>query len=225
MHGADPAGLDGRDGGRLVDRHASGLDGTGQATGQARRLDGRAVRREEGAEHAVGADASPGLAAVEPAHVLVAEAELAALRRASACSRASWSGAVARWSVAPLAKLQSMPSSAAARPTSSTVSCIVRCSEIAASRPCRSAIAVEAHRQQAGAPAAVAARRPEAGDVALEHRDAQVRVGRRRGSSAVHSPVKPAPTMATSTSRGPGSGGRGTRASSSSWSSQSERER
>ena len=64
----------------------------------------------------------------------------------------------------------------------------------------------QARRQQRRAPAAVAPAGAEPDVVALEHGDAQRRVGARRASSAVHSPVKPAPTIATSTSRSPSSG-------------------
>ena len=67
--------------------------------------------------------------------------------------------------------------------------------------------------EQRRAPAAVAAGRAEAGDLGLEHRDPQVGSAPRRGSSAVHSPVRPAPTTATSTSRSPASAGRGVQSS------------
>ena len=58
---------------------AAPLHGVGQAPGQERRLDHGAVRRERRAEHARGTDQSSRLVGIEPAHVVLAEAERAGL--------------------------------------------------------------------------------------------------------------------------------------------------
>ena len=72
--------------------------------------------------------------------------------------------------VPPLAKSQSMPSAAATRPTSSTVSTIARCIAMAAVPAVPPGERADGLREQRRAPAAVAAGRAEPGDLRFERR-------------------------------------------------------
>ena len=77
----------------------------------------------------------------------------------------------------PLAKWQSMPSLAAAAPTTSTVSCIARRIARMASRPCRRANAASDVANSAEHQPPLRPGRPEAGHLAFDDGDAQGRVG------------------------------------------------
>jgi hypothetical protein len=102
----------------LVDDAAAALDRVGQPAREAQRMDRRAMRGVDPAE-------DRGRLQVPAAAT-------------SSSARASWAGVRATAIVPPLAKWQSMPSAAATRPTSSTVSRIACCW---ASAPSRSASA------------------------------------------------------------------------------------
>ena len=65
------ARLDFGDRGVLVQRHATALDGEGQAAGEQRRLHGGAVRSERGPEHPVHAHPGLRLRLVEPAQIVL----------------------------------------------------------------------------------------------------------------------------------------------------------
>jgi hypothetical protein len=101
---------------------------------------------------------------------------------------------------------------AAARPTSSTVAIIALRIPTAAARPCaRSSEAAERGNSALTHPPF----RPDAPKPAISFSSAaMLKLGSRSSRyHAVHRPVRPPPTMATSTSRSPGSAGRGLRSS------------
>ena len=163
--------------GLLVDRHAAPLGGVGEAAGEARRMDPRAVRREDRAAARPATSSRVGRGGrLEPGARPSSPKPQARSCSTRACRRGTWIGAVASSSVPPLWKWASIPSAAATAPTSSTVreQRPLQRDRGVATVPLRGGLAAPG--EQRRAPPAVATRRAEAGDLGLEHRDPQRRV-------------------------------------------------
>ncbi len=88
----------------------------------------------------------------------------------------------------------------------STVLIIARCQAIAAAATVPALEGSQADRQQRRAPSTVAPAGAETDVTPFDDDDAKSRIGARASANAVHSPVYPAPTTATSTVRSPSSG-------------------
>ena len=85
VRGADPAALDGGDGGLLVDLDAARGHGVGQAADQPGRVQRRTVRGQGPADSFVHGDHVGDLRRVEQAHVVFAEAPRAPTVHLGAC--------------------------------------------------------------------------------------------------------------------------------------------
>ena len=175
----------------------------------------RVTAAQCGVNSAAGCRAAPHRAARRPTATAgrPRRTRTPAPRRARPPGAACWASVRANVTVPPWCQPASSCRRREAAPTSSTVSCIARWR--------RSPPAPVAAASRAGSVASRAEHQPPLRPLAPKPTSwrsstAMRSVGSARASEhAVHSPVKPPPTMATSTSRSPSSGRAGTRAAGS----------
>ena len=103
----------------------------------------------------------------------------------SASARRTWAGVRAATTVPPLVNRQSIPSAAAARPTSSTVPCMARCMALAASTPWSRAMSEPGAENSAEHQPPFLPEAPKPADLPFQQGDSRAR---RRPEQVVRSP-------------------------------------
>ena len=173
-----------------------------QAAGEPGRVDGRAVRRVQRAEHAARRRGARRPRRGRASAGRPRRSRTGGPRRARPGSRTVWAGLVARCEVAALGEVavDALRRGGPHRPRRRS-SNIARCMASAASWPGMRRHGREAHGEQRRAPAAVAAAGAEAGDLGLEDDDPQTGIQPEQVVGGPQARCSPPPTMATSTSR------------------------
>ena len=175
-------------GGVLVQRTPASTRPRGEPVDEPQRVDGGAVRRVQRAERAGGRPTRGELVGGQPAQVVRRRTRTRGPRRCSARTAGRAGPACGRASPCRPLPAGVVVRAARTRPTSSTVSCIARCTATAAARPCARGERAQARRQQRRAPPAVAAAGAEP-DVSRSSTAMRSAGSRLASESAVHRPV------------------------------------